>query len=100
MKKMLVLFLGSALFIGCNNDAEKKSDTAPAAATATTMQDAEFADAKYVEIGKKGIAALSAGDVAGWMNGYAGSVCMEQWRQCCRKNCDNCILAKKKDRSN
>lgn len=75
MKKMLVLFLGAALFNGCNNDAEKKSDTADTApaATATAMQDAEFADAKYVEIGKKGIAALSAGDVAGWMNGYADS---------------------------
>ena len=71
MKKMLVLAFGSLSFFGCNNDAEKKTDTAPAVATETKMQDAEFADAKYVEIGKKGIAALSAGDVAGWMNDYA-----------------------------
>ena len=71
MKKMLVLAFSSVLFIGCNNDAEKKTDAAPAAATETKMQDAEFADAKYVDVGKKGIAAMSAGDIAGWMNGYA-----------------------------
>lgn len=72
MKRMLVWALGSILFAGCNNEkpAEAKEDKM-AAATETKMQPAEFGDAKYAGIGKKGLAALSAGDVAGWLEGYA-----------------------------
>ncbi len=70
MKKLLVLVFGTTLFIACNN--EKSAET-PATVTETkaSTAPAEFADAKYAEIGKKGIAALSSGDVDGWMNGYA-----------------------------
>ena len=32
---------------------------------------ASFADAKYVEMGKKGLEALARGDVKGWVEGFA-----------------------------
>lgn len=73
MKKMLVWALGSLLFIGCNNEkgTEQKTAAVPAAAPEGKTAPAEFADAKYAEVGKKGIAALSAGDVDGWVSSYA-----------------------------
>ena len=37
----------------------------------TKKAPAEFADPKYMDVGKKGLAALSAGDVEGWEAGYA-----------------------------
>ena len=74
MKKMFVLAFGSLLFMGCNNDTDagKKTDAAPAVAAGDTkMQDAEFADAKYAEVGKKALAAMSSGDMDAWVSNYA-----------------------------
>jgi len=80
MKKMFVWALGSTLFFGCNNEkaTEAKTEATPAATTAATTETktapAEFADAKYMDIGRKGLAALSAGDVDGWVSSYADNV--------------------------
>jgi len=73
MKKMFTwALLGSALFFGCNNEkAPETKEKTPDATTETKSGPAEFADSKYSEIGKKGLAALSAGDIEGWMAGYA-----------------------------
>lgn len=74
MKYVMVLSLGAFLFLGCNNEkaTEQKDETAMSSANETKApQQAEFADAKYADIGKRGIAALSAGDVDGWMAAYA-----------------------------
>lgn len=75
MKKIFVLTSGLLLFIACNNndkDADKKNDPAPATAAADTKtQDAEFADAKYAEMGKKALAAMSSGDIDSWVSNYA-----------------------------
>ncbi len=46
-------------------------DAGMAEKTATEMAPVEFADAKYSEIGKAGLAALSSGDIAKWMESYA-----------------------------
>lgn len=72
MKTISLIFLSlSALFFtGCSND-KPVEEQPPAAAAETTPPPAEFADAKYVEIGKKGVEALSAGDVDGWMSSFA-----------------------------
>jgi len=55
--------------------APKASDEAPAEAAADTTKAApapvEFADPKYTEIGRKALAALSAGDVEAWAANYA-----------------------------
>ena len=74
MKKMLVWALCSVLFIGCNSETatEPKEETAIApAGAAAKPQPAEFADAKYAEIGRQGVAALSSGDIDAWMNSFA-----------------------------
>ena len=63
-----VAFLSAFLFFACNKPAEETTETAPAEATPPP---AEFADAKYTEIGKKGLAALTSGDVDGWMSHFA-----------------------------
>jgi hypothetical protein len=75
MRKMLALAAGCFILFACNN---KPADQAAASTTDTTAtvkdtkpQPTEFADAKYTDIGKKGLAALSSGDIDGWMNSYA-----------------------------
>lgn len=73
MKKLMVGLFISASMIACNNDkpAEQKEEAAAVPVTETKMQPAEFADPKYTVMGKNALAALSKGDIAGWMKGYA-----------------------------
>lgn len=80
MKKVFLWALGSLLFIGCdsNKATEPKMDTGVATAADTKTQPAEFADAKYAAIGREGIAALSKGDIDGWMNSFADNA-VYQW---------------------
>jgi ketosteroid isomerase-like protein len=70
MKKLLVLVLSSFIIISCSNEkkSEEKTEAAPAE---TKAPPAEFADAKYSDIGKNAIAALSSGDVAGYLSNYS-----------------------------
>ena len=69
MKKMFLLVLCTALWVSC----KKAEPATPAEPTtdATTPQQAEFADAKYTEIGKKYIEALAKGDTDAMMAVYA-----------------------------
>ncbi len=70
----MVWILCPVLFIACNNQkpAEQKTETTASKLNETKeIAPAEFADIKYVDIGKKAIAALSSGDVDGWLAGYA-----------------------------
>jgi SnoaL-like domain len=75
MKKVLAWAFSASLLFACTNQksaddkAEVKTDSV-AAAPAKQLP-AEFADAKYAEIGKKGIAALSSGDIDAWMTTFA-----------------------------
>jgi len=74
MKKVFLWALCSSLFFACSNEksTEAKMEASPSAANAETkMAPVEFADAKYIEMGKKGLAALTAGDVSGFVNNYA-----------------------------
>jgi hypothetical protein len=70
MKKLLSWAIGSLFLFSCNDQkpAEPVADTPAVEAKAAP---AEFADAKYTAIGKKGMEALSAGDVSTWMNDFA-----------------------------
>src|ERR1700690_2050175 len=75
MKRLMSLLFISTLFFACTNSkpadtAATTSDSAVAAAPAKP-QPAEFADPKYADIGKKGTAALSSGDIDGWMTSFA-----------------------------
>ena len=77
MKKLFPLAAGCCILFACNNQAADKTTTAetaatPAAETQTEPpKDVEFADAKYMDIGKAGLAAMSKGDVTGWLANYA-----------------------------
>ena len=71
MKKMILLALCTALWVSCKK-AEPSEPATPAEPTAeaTTPPPAEFADAKYTEIGKSYIEALSKGDTDAMMAVY------------------------------
>ncbi len=72
MKKMLLLVLCTALWVSCKK-AEPATPGTPAEpkAEAATPPQAEFADAKYTDIGKKYIQDLSSGDTDAMMAAYA-----------------------------
>lgn len=71
MKKILFCVFACSAFVACSNQesADQKSTTPTTAET--KPQPAEFADAKYADIGKRGLTALSSGDIDAWMNDYA-----------------------------
>lgn len=70
MKKLFLVVLCASVFVGC-----KKENTAEPAAnepkTTESIAPVEFADAKYAEIGKKALEAMSKGDMDAWMSNYA-----------------------------
>lgn len=75
MKKLLSLATGCCFLLACNNKPAEPTtamtkDTM-STAKSTEVPQAEFADAKYTEMGKKGLAQLASGDVNAWMDGYA-----------------------------
>jgi len=81
MKKAFFFSLCSFLLFSCSDqkpEAEKTETTVASAEVATPPQPAEIGDPKYMDIGKKGLASLSAGDVDGWMNSYSDNV-VWQW---------------------
>ncbi len=55
--------MAGSLLLACNQPKPAASDAEPA--------QAEFADPKYVDMGKKGLSQLGSGDIDGWMSGYA-----------------------------
>ncbi|MEO7486975.1 MAG: nuclear transport factor 2 family protein [Ferruginibacter sp.] len=73
MKKLMMWTFCLPLLFACNSEPKNEDKSEPAAAVAETknVAAAEITDAKYVEIGKKGLAALSSGDIDGWMTSYA-----------------------------
>ncbi|MBS4066247.1 MAG: nuclear transport factor 2 family protein [Chitinophagaceae bacterium] len=79
MRKLSLWMLASILLLfACNNE-EKKEDASTAPSTSETKpQPAEFADAKYSQMGKNGIAQLSSGDIDGWAANWADNI-VWQW---------------------
>jgi ketosteroid isomerase-like protein len=75
MKKLFLIVLCASLFVGCKKETAAEPATTESAVTDSTANKAiapvEFADAKYSEIGKKALDALSKGDMDGWMSNYA-----------------------------
>jgi ketosteroid isomerase-like protein len=70
MRKIFLVVLCASVFVSC-----KKGETAEMKTEATSVdtvtKPAEFADDKYIEIGKKSLAALEKGDMDAWMANYA-----------------------------
>ena len=76
MRKIFILISGCMLMLACNNQQKTDSDTKAASATtdsstAKPQQQAEFADAKYVEMGKATLGAFEKGDVDAWLKDFA-----------------------------
>jgi hypothetical protein len=74
MRKILFLAAGCYLLISCNGksgDSTAANTDSPTASTQKTPQPAEFADPKYVDIGKKNLASLASGDIDNWLTAYA-----------------------------
>jgi len=77
MKKVLSLAAGCCILLACNNKPAEQSTTADSASTQAAaakpqaQQDVEFADPKYMDIGKAALAAMSKGDITGWLGSYA-----------------------------
>ena len=71
VKQLFSWAIGSLFLFSCNENKPAETVTEPPPAAETKVGPAEFADPKYSEIGKKGIAALASGDIDTWMTAYA-----------------------------
>ena len=76
MKKLLLAAAVCYILLSCNNKPAEPSttesrDTAMMAKETKTPPQSEFADARYTELGKKGLAQFASGDIDGWMSGFA-----------------------------
>ncbi|MBZ5855583.1 nuclear transport factor 2 family protein [Flavihumibacter profundi] len=72
MKQLFVWALFAPLVFSCNTPKpEEKKEEPPVVTEAKPQQPAEFADPKYTELGKSALAALTNGDVDGWVSAYA-----------------------------
>lgn len=76
MKRFLVGMMSFLLFAACNNP--KPDEAAETTSTETTPKPAEFADPKYTEIGKAGIASMTAGDIDAWSSNWSENI-VWQW---------------------
>ena len=75
MKKILILAASCMILFACN---DKKEETKTGETKTSSEGDkdkappqSEFADAKYVEWGKKMIAQFTSGDMDGYLSNYA-----------------------------
>lgn len=77
MKNVISLAAGCIFLFACNDAKTDETSATTKDSTAvvanTEVQQSEFADAKYTEMGKNSLAKLSSGDITGWLNDYADS---------------------------
>jgi len=81
MKKILVFLCCCALLGACSNkkkDESKTEGTTMGADTSKAVPQSEFADQKYVQIGKTLLNHMSSGNVDSWLDAYSDSA-VYQW---------------------
>ncbi len=78
MKRFLVGMMSFLLLAACNNPKPDDAAETTSATTETKAQPAEFADPKYSEIGKAGLASMTSGDIDGWASNWADNI-VWQW---------------------
>jgi hypothetical protein len=82
MKHFVFVAVCCVLLAACNNEKTADATTAGSSSTTTVDKDkkaqAEFADQKYAEWGKKMLDQMASGDMDGWMNGFADNA-VYQW---------------------
>ena len=73
MKKILIPVIAFILF-ACNNEKKSDADTKMASSSSDSTarkQQAEFADAKYVELGKNLLMQFENGNIDEWLKGFS-----------------------------
>jgi ketosteroid isomerase-like protein len=79
MRKLLFGMFAFLFFLSaCKDEAKKETTATEPAAGEAKAQPAEFADAKYAQMGKDGLAALSSGDIDKWSTNWADNI-VWQW---------------------
>jgi hypothetical protein len=72
------ILLGTIFLIvlsACKNEADKtEQTTAIKSETAQTPPPVEFADQKYIDMGKKTLEQFASGDIDGWASGFADNI--------------------------
>ena len=74
MKTIIFCTISACLLLSCNNQPAAENSTTTAPAAETKKQPTEFADAKYIDVGKKALAAMTSGNTDEWMSIYADNV--------------------------
>lgn len=78
MKQFLIGMISFLLFTACNNPRPEDTTATSSDTTTAKAQPAEFADAKYMAIGKSGIASMASGDIDAWATNWADNI-VWQW---------------------
>lgn len=78
MKKVALAFILSGILLACNNSKTSDQTTMVKDATDAKPQPAEFADAKYTDMGKQMIQKFENGDIDSWANMFADNA-MYRW---------------------
>lgn len=76
MKKIFLIAAASIALFACNSNKKEEAKTGGTDTTGTKMENkmpaqAEFADAKYTDWGKKMLKQFESGDIDGWLSNYA-----------------------------
>lgn len=75
MRNFLVLASVSFILLACNNEQKPASETAAASSADSSSEKkaAEFADARYTDLGKKQLVDFESGDIDAWMSIFSDS---------------------------
>jgi hypothetical protein len=75
MRKFLLLASAGVILFACNNEQKSGTETADASSADSSAknQAAEFADAKYTDVGKKQLADFESGNVDSWLASFSDS---------------------------
>lgn len=77
MRKILLGTICLIMVAACKNEGEKATPTtAIASETSKTPPPVEFADQKYIDMGKRSLEQFASGDIDGWVGGMADNVIM------------------------
>jgi hypothetical protein len=71
MKKVFIAFILSGILLACNNSKTEADKTITKGASDTKTQPAEFADAKYMDMGRQHMQKFEKGDIDGWTEMFA-----------------------------
>jgi len=78
MKWLFIFFLLTGILLACNDSKTESDKTMVKDAEETKPQPAEFADAKYTDMGRQMMQKFESGDIESWVNMFSDSA-MYRW---------------------